>query len=152
MEAKVIADDNLTDDDGTSQTFTVTAKIAETEAEDREALDAHTVVVTVDDDDEVPDQPGLVVTGVAGGLNLAITEPGRWGSAAAASRSYQYRYKITSASDDAAWSTWTPVAATATSAEIRNLINGVSYTVELKAVTAAGESTVATDDEAAGAQ
>ena len=106
-----------------------------------------TAAVTVNDDDDAPGQPSLSLAGAAGGLDLTITAP-VWGSAAEASRSYQYRSKITSASDDAAWSAWTTLAATATSAEIRGLINGVNYTVELKAVTAAGESTAVslTDD------
>ena len=77
---------------------------------------------------------------------------GDWGSGAEASRKYQYRYKIMSASDDAAWSGWMDHLATVTTAaEIRGLINGVTYTVEAKAVTAAGSSDVVSEEDDAGA-
>ena len=144
-EVKVVATDNVTTDDAGANTFIVSAKVAETEAEGRDATESSDV--TVNDDDVSPSQPQLQLAAVAGGLDLTITAAD-WGSAAEASRKLQYRYKITSASDDAAWSAWTTLAATATSAEIRGLINGVNYTVELKAVTAAGESTAVslTDD------
>ncbi len=38
MKVQIVADDNLTDDDDAANTFTVTAKVAETEAEDREVI------------------------------------------------------------------------------------------------------------------
>ena len=141
MKVQIVADDNLTDDDDAANTFTVTAKVAETEAEDREVITGtHTVDVTVNDDDVAPSEPQVTLVSADGGLDLTI-EAADWGSAAEASRKYQYRYKISVASDEAAWSAWITLAATATSAEITGLVNGVGYTVELKAVTAAGEST-----------
>ena len=154
MEAKVVADDNVEAGDGTSQTFTVTAKIAETEAEDREAALAHSVEVTVDEDDTAPGQPSISADGVASGLDVTITAPSNWGSGAEASRKYQWRYKITSATGDGSppWSAWADLAADATTIEIRSLLDGVGYSIELKAVTEAGESTAATDTDTAGAQ
>ena len=143
MAAKVVADDNVEAGDGTSQDFTVTAKIAETEAEDREALPAHSVVVTVGEDDTAPGTPTLALAGVAGGIDLTITAPVNWGSAEEDTRKYQYRYGLsTTGGVDVTWSDWIDVGADATSAEIRSLTNGVGYDVELKAVTAAGESAV----------
>ena len=135
-EVWVVATDNVTTD-AANNAFTVSAKVMETEAEGRDATVSDPVNVT--DNDILPSEPQLVLAGVAGGLDLTITAAD-WGSAADASRKYQYRHKITQADDDT-WSTWINVAATATSAQIRGLINGVGYTVELKAVTAAGEST-----------
>ena len=90
---------------------------------------------------------------MAGGIDVTFTAPGSWGTGAEASRKYQYRYKITSASDDAAWSGWIDHLATVTTAaEIRGLINGVGYTVEAKAVTAAGSSDVVEQTANAGAE
>ena len=154
LTATVTADDNPTDDDGESQTFTVTAKIAETEAEDREVVAGdHTVEVTVDDDDTSPGTPTLTLAGVAGGIDLTIAAPGDWGSAEEDTRKYQYRYGLsTTGGVDVTWSDWIDVAADATSAEIRSLTNGVGYDVELKAVTAAGESDVDERSANAGAQ
>ena len=155
MTATVTADDNLTEDDAANNTFTVTAKIAETEAEDRDVVDGtHTAEVTVTDDDEAPDQPSMVPAGVAGGIDVTITAPSDWGTAAEASRKYQWRYKITSATGDGSppWSAWADLAADATTIEIRNLLDGVGYSIELKAVTAAGESTAATTTDSAGAE
>ena len=149
MEVQIVADDNAKDDDDDTNTFTVTAKVAETEAEDREVITGtHTVDVDVTDDDESPGQPTLTLTGVASGLDLTIALDD-WGSAADATRKYQYRHKIGAADDDT-WTDWINVAATATSAEITGLVNGVGYTVELKAVTAAGESTAHSQTQNAG--
>ena len=151
-EVKVIAADNLTEDDAADNTFTVSAKVAEAEAEGRAAVAASSAV-TVDDDDEAPEEPSIALANVAGGIDVTFTAPGSWGTGAEASRKYQYRYKITSASDDAAWSGWIDHLATVTTAaEIRGLINGVGYTVEAKAVTAAGSSDVVDQTANAGAE
>ena len=142
MTATVTADDNGTDeDDAAVNNFTVTAKIAETEAEGRDAVASD--AVTVNDDDTAPAAPtALTATGVARGIDVSWTVPDNdgWGSAAASSRKLQYRYKITSASDESAWSAWTDLAATEDEVEIRGLSNGVPHTVEVRSVTAAGMS------------
>ena len=150
-EVKVIAADNLTADDAADNTFTVSAKVAEAEAEGRAAVVSS--AVTVNDDDEAPGQTNITLAGVAGGIDVTFAAPGSWGTGAEASRKYQYRYKITSASDDAAWSGWIDHLATVTTAaQIRGLINGVGYTVEAKAVTAAGSSDVVDQNANAGAE
>ena len=151
MEVTVVATDNVTEDDAADNTFTVSAKVAEAEAEDREATVSGTV--TVEDDDDAPGAPQFTAAGAASGLDLTITAHTDWGTAAEDSRKLQYRYKIQDADGDGSppWSAWIDLAADATSAEIRSLIDGVTYAVELKAVTAAGESTVDTASAEAGA-
>ena len=148
-EVMVIATDNVADDDANNQ-FTVSAKVAEAEAEGRAATPSNAVSVT--DDDESPNGPeGLDLTGVAGGIDVTWTaqDTATWGTADAATRKFQYRYKITTAAETT-WSAWVDAAADATSAEIRSLIDTVVYTVQLKTVTAAGESAVIMEDLAAG--
>ena len=145
LTAKVVADDNLTDDEGASQTFVVKATVDETEAKGRTAEEGDSIVITVTDDDTRPDNPTATVTAVSGGLDLAITAPSSWGTALASTRMYEYRYKITDATGDGSppWSTWTTKAVASsgdTGLEIRGLINGVGYTVEVRAVTSAGKS------------
>ena len=104
-----------------------------------------------------PGLPGLSLTGGdrgAGGLDLTMrAHPvglGKRGATEVASRKLQYP-KITQCERRCSVVCLDSIACrNPTSAEIRGLVNGVNYTVELKAVTAAGESTAVSQPDDAG--
>ena len=140
--------DNSADDEGDPQ-FRVAAKVAETEAESRVAVVS--TAVTIMDDDFKPGQVQSVAA-ADGDTKLTVTwtdladfvDESAIGKGNGTGFTYQYRYKITSATDDSAWSAWAPAAHSESGIEIASLINGLGYTVAVRGQSSAGDGTAGT--------
>ena len=154
QDFKVVAKDKLVDHATNNQTVAVTAKVEEEEANGRTVnTERDEETLTITDDDVKPTQApdGLTLTaGASGVLNVAwthLTSTGntpQWGNAKADTREYQVGYKLSDAADTA-WTKWTDgkVAATDNTTTLSGLTAGSQYTVEVRAVTAAGEGAAA---------
>ena len=150
-DVTIRAVDNSADDEGNPM-FRVAAKVAEPEAEMRDAV-VNTTAVTIEDDDFKPG-PVQNVAAADGDAMLTVTwtdlpdhEAGTNDDSSKGNGTgftYQYRYKITTATD-ANWSDWAPAAHSESGIEIASLINGVGYSVEVRGKSSAGDGTAGTD-------
>ena len=113
-------------------------------ADNANAPDPDSVLITITDDDEAPGAPrNLTVT--AGDTQLTL----EWISPEAAGTSdimrYEVRYRLTSGTDDD-YSDWAEVGNAATRTHtITDLTNGSGYTVQVRAYSAAGGGAAATE-------
>ncbi len=135
--------DNVTDDDA-DPVITLQADVAETEAEAAAARVPGTADVTITDDDMVPDVPQGISFSAVGTDRFTVnwTPPATEGTSAITR--YEVRFATTASGDigDAIWVTASG-GSNARSHVISGLTTNTAYTVEVRAVSAAGAGSAA---------
>ena len=135
--------DNVTDDDA-DPVITLQADVAETEAEASAARVPGTADVTITDDDMVPDVPQGISFSAVGTDRFTVnwTPPATEGTSAITR--YEVRFATTASGDigDAIWVTASG-GSNARSHVISGLTTNTAYTVEVRAISAAGAGSAA---------
>ncbi len=145
----IVAVDNALDDGGAAAMVQATSDNANSSDSDPAMDDAQPHEITIEDDDEAPSMPrSLTLTPGAAQIIAEWISPVEIGTAASITE-YQYRaYKTADgapAADaaDQGWDTATSPQTITTDVADANLENGTEYTVEIRAVSAAGNGDIA---------